>query len=88
MPRMDRTGPLGTGPIGRGLGPCAGGQAGWGRGRGFRQGGWYGWGMMPTPPSPDSEKGFLEQQKVWLERQLATLTQRLQNLEKTEKGES
>jgi len=32
MPGFDRTGPLGTGPIGRGLGPCGGGGV---FGRGF-----------------------------------------------------
>lgn len=33
MPGMDGRGPLGTGPLGRGLGPCQGG-AGQGRGQG------------------------------------------------------
>jgi len=43
MPNMDRTGPLGKGPHGRGMGPCRsggqnfrmGGGRGMGRGRGF-----------------------------------------------------
>lgn len=83
MPRMDRTGPYGTGPVGRGLGPCGGGQAGWGGGRGFRQGYGAGWGMMPTTLSPVEEKGLLEQRKGWLETQLAATTERLQGFEKT-----
>jgi len=87
MPRMDRTGPFGTGPIGRGMGPCGGGQAGWGRGRGFRRGGGMAWGMMPAAPLPDEEEGFLEQQKSWLETQLAAVRQRLQELGKTNENE-
>lgn len=35
MPGFDGTGPNGTGPIGRGMGPCGGG---FGRGRGFGRG--------------------------------------------------
>lgn len=87
MPRFDRTGPLGTGPIGRGLGPCGGGQAaGWGRGRGFRQGGGRGWGFGWTsaPYSVTDEKQTLEQQKGWLEEQIAAITQRLNSLGKDE----
>ncbi len=57
MPRGDRTGPMGMGPMtGRGAGYCsgagvpgymnpsAGGGAGWGRGRGFGRGMGRGWG--------------------------------------------
>jgi hypothetical protein len=84
---MDKTGPLGTGPIGRGMGPCSSGQAVRGRGRGFRHGGGAAWGMMPTTPSQDEEKGILEQQKDWLETQLATITQRLQGLGKSKESE-
>jgi hypothetical protein len=87
MPGMDKTGPLGTGTIGRGMGPCGGGEAaqrggrmGMGRGRGFRQGGQFGWEMTPTPLSPDEEKGMLEQQKSLLEKQLTAITQRQQEL--------
>ena len=82
MPGMDRTGPLGTGPIGRGLGPCGGGQAGWGRGRGFRRGGGMGWDMVPATLSPEDEKKYLEQRKVWLESQLSTIKQTLQDSDK------
>ncbi len=46
MPRMDGTGPMGTGPIGWGMGPCNAGRRGFFSprfGRGFRGagGGWY-----------------------------------------------
>ena len=80
MPRMDNTGPFGTGPVGRGMGPCGNGQAGWSRGRGFRRGG-AGWGRMSTTLSTDEEKGVLEQQKSWLETQLAAITQKLQDFD-------
>lgn len=82
MPGMDKTGPFGSGPIGRGLGPCGGGQAGWGRGRGLRRSGWPDWGIAPAPLSPDEEKKVLERRKGWLETQLAAINQRLQGLEK------
>ena len=87
MPGMNRTGPQGTGPIGRRMGPCGGGQAGWGRGLGFRRGGRFGWDMMPNSSSPDDEKGILEQQKGRLETQLATITQRLQELGTSKESE-
>lgn len=82
MPGMDGTGPMGTGPIGRGMGPCGGGLAGWGRGRGLRRGAGAGWGMMPATLPPVDENTMLEQQKEWLETQISTITQRLQDLEK------
>jgi hypothetical protein len=88
MPGMDKTGPLGTGPIGRCLGPCSGGKAGWGRGsafggRGFRRGGRAGWGTMPDALSPDEEKALLEQKQGWLKMQLESISQRLQGLDKS-----
>ena len=87
MPGMDKTGPLGTGPIGRGMGPCGGGQAARGRGRGFRLGGGAGWGVVSTALSPDEEKGIIEQRKGWLETQLAAITQRLHALDKNKESE-
>lgn len=82
MPRMDRTGPLGTGPIGRGLGPCGGGTAGWGRGRGAGRGGRFGWNYQPQQPAPEQEKALLEQQKSWLEIRLEEIMERLKGLSK------
>ncbi len=78
MPRFDGTGPLGTGPFGRGMGPCGAGQAR-GRGRGFGRGN-FGWGMRQTNLPFSGEKESLEQQKNWLENQLAEIKQQLQDL--------
>lgn len=79
MPGFDGTGPFGTGPIGRGMGPCGGGQMR-GRGRGFFRGN-FGWGMGQfTAPLPET-KEVLERNKTWLEKQLAAISQRLQDLE-------
>lgn len=82
MPGFDRTGPLGTGPIGRGLGPCGGGRA-FGRGGRFGFGGvgagwrWNNW----APQTPEEETAALEQEKKWLESQLAAIKQRLERSE-------
>ena len=80
MPGFDRTGPLGTGPIGRGLGPCGGGGA---FGRGYRFGfgrGGFGWRWNTMPAiSAEEETTALEQEKKWLESQLAAINQRLQS---------
>ncbi len=75
MPGRDRTGPLGTGPIGRGLGPCGGGMAGRGRGRGFPFGRGFGWVEV-------NHLDFLTDQKTILENQLAAINQRLSEVEK------
>lgn len=81
MPGMDKTGPFGTGPAGRGLGPCGGGMAWPGRGRRLGQGRGAGWGRAPFAAlSPDEEKNLLEQQKNWLETQLQAVEKRLQEL--------
>ena len=82
MPGMDKTGPLGTCPIGIGMGPCGAGTAGWGRGRVFRRGGWSAWLAPMNQPAPQQEKEVLEQQKDWLERQLTAISQQLENLQK------
>jgi hypothetical protein len=84
MPDEDKTGPFGTGPIGRGLGPCGSGQPGWGRGRGLGYGGRRGRYTTPVAFSAEEEKHLLEQQKSWLERQLAAIVQRLQANENKE----
>lgn len=80
MPRYDGTGPMGTGPIGRGMGPCGGGQPR-GRGRGFGRGN-VGWGMgQVVEPKPETKES-MEQRKSWLENQLAAISQQLQDLDK------
>jgi hypothetical protein len=88
MPRMNRTGPFGTGPIERGMGPCGGGLAyqrggGWGVGSGFRRGGGPGWCIAPTL-SAEEEKALLEQRKSWLKTQLEEVEKQLENLIKPE----
>ena len=80
MPGMDKTGPLGTGPIGRGLGPCGGGQLGRGR-RGNLDFGRNGWERGQALASQADDKEILLQQKSWFEDQLSKINQRLQNLE-------
>jgi hypothetical protein len=78
---MDKTGPLGTGPMGRGMGPCAGDATtkrwnGRGMGRGYRRGGGFGW-RSTQLVTMDEEKAVLEERKSWLEFQVEAITQRL-----------
>lgn len=90
MPGMDGTGPFGTGPVGKGLGPCGGSWAGrfsrsWGRG--FRRGGGFGWNAVNTPP-PVDEITLLEQQKGSLESQIEALNSRIASLSKSDDSET
>lgn len=80
MPGMDRTGPMGTGPIGGRMGPCGDGQARGGRRRGFRLGGGFGWNRMLQPLTPNEEKMIMENQKAMLETQVEILRQRIEGL--------
>jgi len=80
MPEMDKTGPFGTGSIGKGAGPCNGGRAFRGHGAGFRREGRIGRGYCQYPLPPEVEKELLEQRKGWLEAQIETINQRLRNL--------
>ncbi len=82
MPGMDRTGPLGTGPNGRGMGPCGGGTAGRGFGRGFGRGWGAGWGYPATPMTPEDQKAMIEKEKTWLESRLEAAKNRLEELGK------
>jgi len=78
MPGYDGTGPEGTGPNGRGLGPCGQGTPRYGRGFfGFRRGGrggsrgfWWQRRFVNTRDSLESEKSWLEQQLNAVKRQL------------------
>ena len=72
MPGMDGRGPLGTGPIGRGLGPCGGGRP--------RRGQGFGWRVLAEKEFDSSES--LAQRKAWLEQQLAEINSRLQEIKK------
>lgn len=78
MPRFDGTGPMGTGSLGRGMGPCGQGQAR-GRGRGFGRGN-FGWGMGQFSAPQQETREVMEQRKTWLEKQLAAISQQLQDL--------
>jgi len=82
MPGMDSAGPLGSGPIGRGLGPCGGGTAVGGRGNGFSHCGGTGWRNLPTQLSPEDEKTRLERDETWLQTLLESVKQRLEELNK------
>jgi hypothetical protein len=94
MPRGDRTGPAGMGPMtGRGMGYCAGGTApgmyapgygygcGRGMGRGFRQMAWAapGWGWQPPYAGVDA-KDALADRAASLERELELVKKQLEAL--------
>ncbi|NLE07082.1 MAG: DUF5320 domain-containing protein [Parcubacteria group bacterium] len=65
MPKLDKTGPMGQGPMtGRGMGPCGGGL---GRGRGFRA---RSFGCRRFI-SPKNELASLEEEEKMLEEELA-----------------
>lgn len=87
MPGYDGTGPTGTGPYGRGLGPCGQGRGvRWGGFFGFRRG-WrgagpgFGW-FNRAPVAPMDQKEDLESEKQWLTQQLDAINKRLDELEK------
>ena len=82
---MDKTGPLGTGPVGRGMGVCGEtgtiqqiGRRGGNRGRGYRCGNGIGWRRSLSPSLGDDDKGILEEQKSILEKLLEGINQRLE----------
>lgn len=85
MPGYDGTGPQGTGPVGRGLGPCGQGGAYPRRGFfGFRRG-WRGPGRgfgWSSQYSPGDERTDLDAEKSWLTQQLDAINQRLNELNK------
>ena len=81
MPGYDGTGPQGSGPNGRGLGPCS--QAGSSRRGfwGFRRGGaGRGWGFRWFSRFPANEKEDLENEKQWLSEQMEAINKRLDDL--------
>lgn len=89
MPRFDRTGPRGEGPMtGRGLGPCGRGLGfgrGFGRGRGFRRG--YAYDYAPVAPvapalTKDQEKAILEDEMKILQEDMKAIKERIKQLEK------
>ncbi len=85
MPKGDRTGPMGQGPVtGRGLGYCRGSELpGFGRGhsRGMGYGRGYGFGLWPSY-SKDDEIQTLKDQAESLKRAQKDIEKRLGELEK------
>ena len=95
MPRRDRTGPLGAGPMtGRARGACAGfaapGFAGFGGGRGRGMGGgfgrgqgrgWIGPAAPAAAPTGDQELAVLKQQAQQLKADMDLIQGRIQELE-------
>jgi hypothetical protein len=83
MPGMDRTGPLGQGPLtGRGLGPCGAGfrrgfGRGMGRGFGFRR-----FAMAPQTMelTPANEKQILQEELKEIELEKKEIEKRLKEL--------
>lgn len=96
MPRFDMTGPMGAGPFtGRAMGYCAQrayGGMGYGRGAGYGRRAGYGRGMgfargpVFGPPYYDmpvgTEKEMLEEDKAFLEDQLAAVKEALAKIDK------
>jgi len=69
MPRLNGTGPQGTGPIGWGMGPC-------GKEIRFRRGFGRGYGrFLPTyhEPTKEEEKKMLQEEKRTIEKRLKEL---------------
>ena len=94
MPRGDRTGRFGFGPMsGRGFGYCAGyrhpgymgGGRGFGRGMGMGFGRGFGY-SPPYMPEPISEREALSAQARNLEEQLSFIKERLKALEEGQEG--
>jgi len=82
MPRLDKTGPQGQGPMtGRGLGACGSGVGygrGLGRGRGYGLGcGCPLCGFMPQVITEKQEKEMLQEQAKMLEQEIKAIKERL-----------
>lgn len=80
MPYLDGTGPFGTGPYGRGMGPCRGGRLYYGFGRGRRMGLGYGFRIVPDTNYAD-EKEMIRREIEALETRLKYLKERLKEEE-------
>ncbi len=91
MPYYDGTGPMGTGPWGRGLGPChAGGRMGGAgnrmfMGRGHRNMGFYGrpkfnYDEVHEAPSTEEVRKNLELEVEMLENRLKALKAQMQDM--------
>ena len=83
MPYFDGTGPWGTGPYGRGMGPCrAGGRMGAGLGMGRGRRGGMGRGLYYLEPSETELRRSLEVEVEALEARLKYLKEQLKAAEK------
>ncbi len=83
MPRFDRTGPLGQGPLtGRGLGPCGVGRAWGGRPRFGLFWGQRSWGVPYQRMDSQSETQMLEDETKALEEELTAIKERLEEIKK------
>jgi len=89
MPRQDRTGPMGQGPLtGMGFGPCGNGcgtQRGFGRGFGFGRGRGMGFGRgfcyaAPSALTEAEEKKILEAELNEIEAEKQEIAKRLKEL--------
>lgn len=89
MPLKDGTGPFGTGPVGRRLGPCSGSEQEYdqqfGLGMAHRRGRRFGnrylrWGGRPAPAfrEEESEMVWLQNRQNWLKEQLDAVTHEIE----------
>ncbi len=94
MPRENRTGPTGMGPMtGRRMGICAGypessyrsNSPMYGRGRAMRSGRGFGgyWGYPPQSFMQQDEVAYLEEQAKGIKEDLSRITTRLEELKKS-----
>ncbi|MBN2779870.1 MAG: DUF5320 domain-containing protein [Alphaproteobacteria bacterium] len=81
MPNMDKSGPMGTGPIGRGQGGCNGQPMGFGR-RGFGRGRGCGRGFGGFVSCEKDQKSFLEENIKAHQNELTAMQKRLDELKK------
>ena len=81
MPKFDRTGPQGLGPMtGRGLGPCGRGLGmGFGRGRGRGLGRYFGWN---TPQTEEEKVENLKAYKKALQEEMEDVEKELSAVQK------
>lgn len=96
MPGMNKTGPMGNGPMtGRRMGLCSGGKnygafcgrsmgRGFGNGAGFARGRGFGFNQNlcfnVQQTTPEQEEQFLKEQKEFLQSELEDINNRLENL--------
>jgi hypothetical protein len=90
MPYQDNTGPFGTGPVGKGMGPCGENidrrdAPRWG-GRGIHQRRRIVMSNVSHPVSSEQEAALLEERQIWLQNRLDFVTHHLEELRKSNSG--